>query len=539
MRRTSPWIAPAAVSLSLAILAVVGCTGRTPSGTVIPSSVAETNSGSAIEAKPGEAAAVETKPLADFPDDLAGVLLISGQMLGYTEPCGCTSGQSGGLIRRMTFVDLVKTERKWPLTLIDLGSLINDPGGKHGGIEQTRIKFSTALKALTMLDYSAIALGAEDLKLSIPETFMRFLNDLPDGPKAPKIVSANAIPTVDGFEGRIQPVVRTSLGPLRLGITAVLDPAAFAELKDQSKGDMMEVRVPELVLPTTLADLEKDTDVQILMVQGPLPLAQRLARDFPGFEIVVATSEFADPSDKPETLNEGKTWIVSAGRKGQYMAAIGLPKDPSRDRLYHRIHLNDRYDKYKTRGEPMRRMIDEDFVADLKAADVVGTYPKIAYRDQGSEGATYIGASACRECHPNTFAKWQTTKHAHAYDALHENPKRNREADADCVRCHTTGFEYLGGFTSADSLPDLKGNQCENCHGPGSKHAQSPDDKAILATVARSAEDFRENGRCTQCHDEDNSPHGFDFPTMWSKVMHSGLDSYEDPKVHEGRASQP
>lgn len=535
MRRTSCRAAAAAAVLSMATL--VGCDGRTPPAVAVPSA----GSGSGTAGSSGQTAdntaSNVAKPLADWPDDLAGVLLISGEMVGYTEPCGCTSGQSGGLIRRMTFLDLLRTERKWPLALIDLGSLVNDPHGPHGGLEQTKIKFDTALKALAMLKYSAIALSVEDLKLGASETLMRFLNTLPDGAEAPKVVAANVVPTPGlDFEKRIRPSVRTTVGTRRLGVTAALDPAAFAKLKDDVKSDLMTVQAPEDVLPSVLADLETDTDLQVLMVQGPPEMARRLGLANPGFDVVVATSEFVEPKTRPETLNGGKTWLVTVGRKGQFLAAIGLPKDPKAERLYHRITLNDRYDPYKRRAEAMRKLIDEDFVEELKSAGILSQYPKRAYAfgDNPPTKATYVGAETCKNCHANTFNKWQSTKHAHAYEALTQNPKRNREADADCVRCHTTGFEFEGGFTTADTTPFLKGNQCENCHGPGSEHAASPDDKAILKTIARSADDFQKNHRCIACHDEDNAPHGFDFPSMWGQVMHKGLDDYKDPKVHEG-----
>lgn len=533
MRQTSCWTAAVAVALSLAVLVVVGCTGRTPPAAAVPSSGSADADAQAAAAKTGD-----PKPLANFPDDLAGVLLISGEMIGYTEPCGCTSGQSGGLIRRLILTDLIRTERKWPTALIDLGGLINDPNERRGGgVEQTKIKFDTALRALTMLKYSAIALSARDLKLGVTDTLMRFLNTLPDSPDAPKIVAANVKPALADFESRLRPSVRAAVGPIKIGVTAVLDPEAFAALKDDTKTDL-EVCAPEEALPAVLADLERDTDLQVLMVQGPLAMAKRLGLAHPGFDVVVATSEFVEPKGQPETLNGGKTWLVSVGLKGQYLGAIGLPKDPGGEKLYQRINLNDRYDQYKGRAEAMRKLIDEEFVADLKSADILSRYPKRAYplAQNLPADASYVGAETCRQCHPNTFAKWQSTNHARAYEALTSNPKRNREADADCVRCHTTGFEFLGGFTTADATPHLKGNQCENCHGPGSRHAAAPDDKAILASIARSADDFDKNHRCVECHDEDNAPHGFDFKTMWPKVMHSKMDTYDDPKVHQGLA---
>lgn len=529
-RMTSRWPAAVAVGLSLAALVVVGCTGKTPPKASVPGGGAS-----------GAGTPTSVKPLADWPEDLAGVLVISGEMAGYMEPCGCTDGQLGGLIRRMTFADMVRTERKWPLAMIDLGGLINDPHDtKHGGgPQQTNIKFASALKALTMLKYSAIAMSVDDLKLGTAEALMGYVNSLPQTADAPKIVAANVTPASGaGFETCIRPSVKTEVGPIKVGVTAVLDQAAFDALKDVGKSDLMTVVDPETALGPVLTDLEKDTDLQVLLVQGPPALAQKLGLAFPGFDVVVATTLHSEPETQPKTLNGGETWLVTVGRKGQYVGAIGLPKDKSKKRLYQRIELNSRYDPFKSRGEPMRKLIDEDFVGELKAVGVLQGYLKQPYilTDGSASKATYVGAETCKGCHPNTFAKWESTKHAHAYEALTSNPKRNREADADCVRCHTTGFEYDSGFTTAELTPKLKGNQCENCHGPGSEHSAAPDDKTARANIARSSEYFKSNRTCINCHDEDNAPHGFDFDKMWEQIKHKHMDNYGDPKVHRGVA---
>jgi hypothetical protein len=44
--------------------------------------------------------------------------------------------------------------------------------------------------------------------------------------------------------------------------------------------------------------------------------------------------------------------------------------------------------------------------------------------------------------------------------------------DATCLKCHTTGHGQPTGFTSIEQTPNLVGNSCEGCHGPGSKHAE-------------------------------------------------------------------
>ena len=95
-----------------------------------------------------------------------------------------------------------------------------------------------------------------------------------------------------------------------------------------------------------LADLEAKSDYQVLMVQGPPALAKRLGEAFPGFDVVVSTSETADPlSHDPELLNGGKTLLVSIGKKGKYVGRDrrSIPASASRCG-FSSSRLNKRFD---------------------------------------------------------------------------------------------------------------------------------------------------------------------------------------------------
>jgi hypothetical protein len=180
-------------------------------------------------------------------------------------------------------------------------------------------------------------------------------------------------------------------------------------------------------------------------------------------------------------------------------------------------------------------LIDEEMQSHLKAIGVVENYLRHA-NSEAAPGATYVGADGCKSCHPNTYTKWASTNHARAYEVLVNNPKdprRKREFDAECISCHTTGFTYNSGWESPSKTPFLKGNQCENCHGPASKHVEQPDSKEFTRFMARTAEQADKGGLCHKCHDEDNSPH-FEFPAYYAKIVHKGLDMYTDPRVHKG-----
>jgi hypothetical protein len=410
--------------------------------------------------------------------------------------------------------------------MIELGGLIKDPATARAGIEQSAIQFRYALKALDLLRYEAVALGSGDLRLGIGRALGLFREVL--GPST-TMVAANVRPA-DGYEQVVRPSRIVEAGPLRLGVTAVVDPAEIEALADPHRARLLPtIRRPEEVLPGVLADLESRSDHQVLMVQGPPELAARLAAAHPGFDIVIATADLDTPRSRhPDLLNDGRTTLATVGRKGMYAGVFAFDRDPGRRPRYRLVTLDDRYDGP---GTAMNRLIHEEYRGALKAAGVVENYPRRP-APGGATGASYVGVEACRSCHPNTVQKWSATPHARAFDALLGDPRPDVVSDAECVSCHTTGFGYVSGWRSREATPHLSGNQCENCHGPGSQHAAAPDDRAFLRPMALKT---AQGGRvlCAGCHDDENSP-GFDFGGYWSRIAHDGLDRHDDPKVHRG-----
>lgn len=79
----------------------------------------------------------------------------------------------------------------------------------------------------------------------------------------------------------------------------------------------------------------------------------------------------------------------------------------------------------------------------------------------------YIGSKKCSACHFDQYMKWRKTGHAKSFELL----PAKYQTDEKCLKCHTTGFGHPTGYkTAADN--DLKGTGCEDCHGPGSIHAE-------------------------------------------------------------------
>jgi hypothetical protein len=508
----------ASVALCSALLVYVGCSSS--SGTSNPATPAAKSEPAAVTAKsPG-------KPLANLGNP-AAVLIFTGQQDGYMEPCGCTEDQSGGLLRRYDLIERIHRQN-WPTALFDLGSMIKDPAGARGGFEQAKLKFDYSVKALALLKYSAVALSADDLKIGVGEALGFFDNSLGG---TTKILVANVKPD-PVYEQHFRPSLVAIAGPVKVGITAVTDPDSLKKLIDPEKDSLLpKVVPPDDVLPKVLADLATSSDYQVLMVQGPPELARRLATAFPGFDIVVSTSEFPDPlSHDPELQNGGKTMLITVGKKGKYAGVFGLYPNESTTMRYQLVTLTKAFDGPAI---PMKKLIEDEYRSTLKAAKVVENYLRLPYAN-GASGAMFVGAESCKSCHPNTYTFWSTTKHAQAYKALLNDHKPNTAFDAECITCHTTGFEFNSGWISETVTPYLVGNQCENCHGPCSKHEAEPDNLEFRKLITLTAAGAEQNRLCLRCHDDENS-RDFEFKKYWQQIMHKGLDSYADPNVHRGK----
>ncbi len=514
----------ASVGLVAAVLTYVGCTKTHETADKPTEGRVEIDGDTEHQARPAEVdpAKAEQGPkiMADWSArPPVAILMISGEQDGYPDPCGCTAGQLGGLGRRYHFCEMLES-KGWPVVKIDLGNLIHLRGDSPGGPAQEKIKFNIIHKALEAMKYDAVALGPEDLKPGISDTLVALLNF-----KEPKFMAAN-VSAVDKQLGEaIRPTRIVKAGGLTFGITAVLDPATFKTLQD-ADAEMLTVKAPDEVLAGVYADLRREAQVTVLMVQGPPEEAKRLAEKFRGFDIVIGTSKFEDPDEHPKPLDGGQRLLIdNIGKKGKYVGVVGFYPNAEHRMEFRRVAL----DKDFTPAKEMKVLIDKEYQDMLRVEGVVENITRLA--NGQAPGASYVGAQACQACHPKTFEKWQSTKHAKAYEPL-TNPKRNREFDAECISCHTTGFGYNTGWVSAEKTPLLKGNQCENCHGPASLHAADTDNIDFRKPMAMTAESANRNNFCIQCHDEDND-HNFVFAPRYAQIFHNGLDTYDDPKVHQ------
>ena len=548
--------APSASIRPLVALALVGCfsapvvlsilSGCGGPKDVVPALSSSTNDASApaptIAGTLGERPKTINEPAlpADWPAP-AVALTLTGQTDGYLEPCGCTDVKKGGLGRRFDLVTRLRAAG-WNPVAFDLGGIVLEPTSARGGIEQTRIKFGIGLRAFGMIGIQAIGVAADDLNLGVGE-FFGILANPPEGSDF-VFVSANVRqrdelglpPCIQSYRV-VQPQDK---GP-RIAVTSVLAPEEWERVKDQDKTLYLEYLDPRAALGELVSALDDKADLKVLLVNGSEEWARDLAANHPEFDVVVPRSIAPDPPADYQTLGRPDSWLVQVGRKGMYAGLVAVEAtspdqqsgSPARPTRFQRVRLDGRFEY----ARPIVELLDVEYQDLLRQLGVVESHPRRAALD-GPPGASYVGARTCKLCHPNTHRVWTNSRHARAFDSLIENPKRDRRYDAECIDCHTTGFEYETGWVSLEQTPHLQGNQCENCHGPASKHVEDPTNADWLQAMSRSADQVKREGFCLKCHDLDNSPH-FDFDTYWPKVMHIGLDRYDDPRTRKGIRPRP
>jgi hypothetical protein len=491
----------------------------------------------------------------------AAVLILTGEQHGYIEPCGCSETQSGGLARRADLAGQL-TELGWPLAGLDIGGSLrltkSEAGADSRGSEllnklQSQLKFQTQLKAMESMRYSALALGFEELKLGAGGLLNDFGAKLtPQGQEDyPVFLGANVLLFGEEFLGPSRTQI-LSVGEVKIGVTAIVGESIRRKLYgDNPAGEELEIKPPAEVLPGVIQNLKSEqTDFNILLSHASLEETQSLVKQFPDFEIAVCQG---GEEGRKEPQAAGRTQILQVGWKGKHVGVLGyFPEDAEQKFRFELVEL----DNQRFENDPSIEPFLIEYQNQLEAREEELYSSENMASGFHSKPGEFVGAETCGACHTRAYDKWKSSKHAHAYETLKTGRKGQysqpigRTHDPECLSCHVTGwdpqgvFPYDSGFlpekvAEAKSQPDryhkLQGQQCENCHGPGSEHVQlevafkrdpkSTDREKLIAgrrqmvLTKATAEDHL----CKNCHDFENSPK-FDFDKYWEQIKHPWRD---------------
>lgn len=471
-----------------------------------------------------------------FPNDKpAAFLVLSGQMHGYMQPCGCSRPQTGGLERRYELIREL-CARGVPVSAADLGDL-----APLGSGDQARNKFEFSVRMLSKMPYGALGVGRTELNLSLEETLARAQNYQP-----PFVVAAN----LDDKEGRFPDMFRgwnlheaqllegqkPAGPPVRIAYIGLVGGTIIEHARKVDGA--LQFSPPDVSLKKVLPEVrQQNPNLIVLLFQGTMDEAAKLVGEFPEVHLIITRSDADIAPALPKMVGpQGKTMLISLGHKGRSVGIVALSGGGAAgpELKYQLVDLVEPYELPDDQTNPVRELMREY----VKAVHQNKYLTKIPLTDHpvrtqpGMGDAKFVGSAACKECHKNAYGVWSGTKHAQAYENLakygrpltelkqpgQQSIKIGRQYDPECASCHVTGFGYKDGWVDELRTPHLKGNQCENCHGPASLHVANPFEPKYRDQLRLRIKDVEM--KCRKCHDADNDPH-FDLEKYWPKIKHT------------------
>lgn len=424
-------------------------------------------------------------------------LLISGLMLGRLEPCGCASGQLGGLARRMQHIG---EQRNYDL-LLEGGDLV------AGTSELDMQKLFTASQILFTMkqSYDAIGVGLHDLALPLDE-WSGFLLGAP-------AVATNLSSMADAWPATPyrEKVVRSQT----VRIASLLLP----ELPESMRGE--DAKVIRTDPATAWADVFADAPaatIRIAMVHGnDLKIRAIIPQLTPRPDLVIGVDPGYIEPDASAAIVSGVP-LVFTGIRGRVMLDARLWRDGDVSRVAcETVPLAGSRTIPGGGGDPDVKNVILMHRMNVAEENVLA---KMAEQTPTSNGDSYVGTAQCSACHPSAAKAWQASKHAHAWQTLVDaqaDPKRYGwpvTKYPDCVSCHVVGYGEQSGFRTFEETPNLADVGCEQCHGPGSGHLLSGGKKkmGIAGGVLKSE-------LCAKCHDFEQSP-TFVYGERWKLIEH-------------------
>lgn len=405
------------------------------------------------------------------------------------EPCGCFTGQYGGLTRLKTVLD---AEGEGALRL-DVGDAI---GGKE---DFDLLHYEYMLKAFAQMQYDALNIGHREAQLTAKQ-----LQAIKQTSPVP-ILSANLL---DKATGRpiFDPWHIIERNGIRAAVLGVVDPHGLEE----TLGQGLEVRSMESALVDCLAALKNRADVLILLAFTDEPGLAQLADRF--YEIhVILGGRVRQPAQELTKRNRSALYFVT--NESRALGSLRLHLAPGAAPVVSDgeiLLLHDKIPQHDAIAQLARNYREElrrtKLAVDDPARIGADTIPGV--RGQ----ALYVGSERCGSCHAAATQVWKRSGHARAFATLVE---RRADADPKCIACHSVGFGSASGYRRAYGQSRLVDVGCESCHGPGSLHVRRWEGEESIGFVYRPLA----AGDCQKCHyGEFSRP--FDWDTFWPRIAH-------------------
>ncbi len=215
--------------------------------------------------------------LSSYPSERPTTFVVTGDLQGHLEPCGCTSPMSGGIKRQATLIR--RLQRTSDVVLLSNGAM-------SGGTKpQDILKLQTLAQAWGSLSIAGINLSPEDAKLSSRLSDVDFFSH-------GKLLSGSLEPNP-----RVPIHATSQAGPVLIG-------AASMHPENLARPLQSRAIAPDDAIRQFVSDATQQSLVPALLLDGNEDDANRIARAFPALGLIVYRS-VGDPPATASTV-EGK-----------------------------------------------------------------------------------------------------------------------------------------------------------------------------------------------------------------------------------------
>lgn len=475
------------------------------------------------------AACTSRTKTAEAPKEQVLTLLVTADLWGQLEPCGCSADMRGGLDRMAAYVEARRGSG--PTLLVDAGDALFDrleyaPDEEVGA----KLRAETVAAALRQMGLSAKAVFEKDAlpSFAVEAHFPKEL--LLRGPSIREAGGLRVGLLPWEIEEGPERVAKESASLRSRGadVVVVLAHGPRARLASQALSG------PDLVIGSHLLSLEEGEKSQAVLRDPPIFFTQARGQSLLEIELRVRQPGAPFQVVGGEDQREKELESLDARIRTYRERAEGLSGEDAAPFLEKAEELELRRREVATapivlpaEGNVLAYRfvpITEDREPHPQVRQLIASYdeavaeanlrwarenPKECPTAREGEAAV-VGQATCATCHPAAQAFWETTKHAKAYGTLEAARK---QFDLSCVTCHVTGWDLPGGPCRVDAVDERKNVGCESCHGAGSLHSQAPSKHNIHAEVREAT--------CKQCHEPEHSPH-FDFESYRSRILGPG-----------------
>jgi len=413
---------------------------------------------------------------------------------GRLEPCGCFTGQHGGLTRLASWLGARPG--------VDSALKVDVGGAVAGQADYDLIQYGYLARAYKRMGFAALNMGASEARLPGAT-----LQQLAAGSAVP-LVSASLVDATTRKE-LMEPYQIVEIQGTRIGILGVVSPDSVPE-----PGAGLVVLGLNEAIDRHLPELLAKTDMIVLLAFADEPEMRRLARDYYDIGLILG-GDVRGPAQ--QIVRENQSLIVFTTNQARTVGTLTarLETGGRRSRMVDADYKIQLLWESIPQNPELLAMV-KDFRSEIRTTPLAIDEANILDPNAipgVSPTATYVGSASCAACHPQAHAVWANSGHASAFETL---VKKGADADPHCIKCHSVGFERPGGYRrplgGESTLTDVG---CESCHGPASEHI------ALHVEGKRTQFKFRPvgPGDCTSCHyGEFSRP--FDWDKFWPGISH-------------------